>query len=69
MGVFQATSVPVDSTSGSTGVMLMGLSSSLPLRNTGAGTNQGDQVRGVDGPPAGLRGVDQLVGHGNSRST
>lgn len=34
-----------------------------------ASTNEGDQVRCVHGPPPGLRGVDQLVGHGNSRGT
>ena len=28
-----------------------------------AGTDQGDQVWGVDGSPTGLSGVDQLVGH------
>jgi NAD(P)-dependent dehydrogenase (short-subunit alcohol dehydrogenase family) len=33
-----------------------------------AGADQGDQVWGVDGVPSGLCGVDQLVGHGNSRS-
>ena len=32
----------------------------------GAGAHQGDQVRGVDGSPAGLCCVDQLVGHGNT---
>lgn len=31
-----------------------------------AGADQGDQVRGVDRPPTGLCGVDQLVGHGNT---
>jgi 2-polyprenyl-6-methoxyphenol hydroxylase-like FAD-dependent oxidoreductase len=34
-----------------------------------AGTDQGDQVRGVDRSPAGMRGVDELVGHGNSGRT
>jgi hypothetical protein len=28
--------------------------------------DQGDQVRGVDGAPTGLRGVDVLVGHGQT---
>jgi hypothetical protein len=31
-----------------------------------AGPDEGDQVWGVDGSPAGLCGVDALVGHGNS---
>jgi hypothetical protein len=31
-----------------------------------AGTDEGDQVRCVDGSPADLRGVDELVGHGNT---
>jgi hypothetical protein len=33
-----------------------------------AGTDEGDQVRGVDRPPTGLGDVDELVGHGNSRA-
>jgi MFS family permease len=33
-----------------------------------AGTDEGDQVWRVDGTPAGLGGVDLLVGHGNPRS-
>ena len=32
-----------------------------------AGTNECDQVRRVDGTPAGLSGLDQLVGHSDSR--
>ncbi|SIK23483.1 cysteine synthase [Mycobacteroides abscessus subsp. abscessus] len=31
-----------------------------------SGTDEGDQVWGVDGSPAGLGGVDQLVGHRQS---
>ncbi len=31
-----------------------------------SGADQSHQVGCVDGPPAGLRGVDQLVGHGDS---
>jgi len=30
-------------------------------------TDEGDQMRRVDGPPAGLGGVDELVSHGDSR--
>lgn len=33
----------------------------------GSGTDGGDQMWCGDGPPAGLRGVDEFVGHGNSR--
>ena len=29
----------------------------------GAGADEGDQVWGIDGSPAGLRGLDELVGH------
>ena len=32
------------------------------------GTDQGDQVWGVDGPPASLCGINELVGHGNPGS-
>src|SRR6516225_152688 len=32
----------------------------------GAGTDEGDQVRRVHHAPAGLRGLDQLVGHGDT---
>lgn len=35
----------------------------------GAGADQGHQMWGVNGPPAGLGGVDQLVGHGNPGRT
>lgn len=66
--MFQATSVPVDSTSGSAGVMSTGRSSTLPLSQT-APARTGNQVWGVDGPPAGLCGVERLVGHGNPRRT
>ena len=66
MRVFQATSVSLDS-SGSAGEMSMGRSSSLPFVEHRAGTDQRDQMGGVDRPPAGLCGVDQLVGHGNPR--
>lgn len=34
-----------------------------------AGTDEGDQVWGVDRSPAGLCGVDELVGHGDSSRT
>ena len=35
----------------------------------GAGPDEGDQVRGIDRPPAGLSGVDELVGHGDPGRT
>jgi hypothetical protein len=38
----------------------------LALVERDNGTNEGDQVRGVNGPPACLCGVDQLVDYGNS---
>jgi hypothetical protein len=34
-----------------------------------ASTNQGNQMWCIHGPPAGLCGIDELVGHGNSRGT
>jgi hypothetical protein len=40
----------------------------LAVVEDGSGANQGDQVWGVDGTPAGLRGIEELVGHGNSGS-
>jgi hypothetical protein len=34
-----------------------------------SGSDEGDQVWCVESPPAGLCGVDELVGHGNSGGT
>jgi hypothetical protein len=68
--VLQATSDPEVSGAvvAGSGVMSVGRSQ-FAFVEDGAGTDEGDQVRGVDSPPAGLCGVDQLVGHGNSRGT
>jgi len=38
----------------------------LSLVECRAGADEGDQMGCVYGAPAGLGGVDQLVGHGNS---
>lgn len=40
-------------------------SSSLAFAEDRSGAHEDDQGWGVDGPPASLRGVDQLVGNGN----
>lgn len=67
----QATSVPAAaavSAAGLDGVSLWSFEQFAFVEDR-SGTKEGDQVRGVDGPRASLRSVDQLAGrHGNSRS-
>jgi hypothetical protein len=63
--LFQATSVWVDS-SCSAGVMSTGRSSGFPLWNMAPARTRATRCGRVDRPPACVRGVDQLVGHGDS---
>jgi len=45
---------------------LLGGSTSTPLWNNAASTDESDEVGRVDGPPAALGRGDELVGHGES---
>lgn len=45
------------------GLCRCGTFEQLALVEDRAGAYQGDQVWGVDGAPAGLSGINQLVGH------
>ena len=65
MGLFQATSVSVDSL-GFVGVMSMGRSRSLPFSNVAPARTRATRWGAFTARQRDLGGLDQLVGHGDS---